>query len=111
MTCSEDMAHKDIRSSEISRGEKDLRSLLTAFHNYIYPFEVEVKKDLFCTYSGARAQAEVANDILNAKTICKAALQNFIQKILVAKTLKLHASLLRQSLNTFGYPEKTKKLN
>ena len=35
MTCSEDKAHEDLRSSEIRRGKKDLQTLITAFHNFI----------------------------------------------------------------------------
>ncbi|KAI0207685.1 hypothetical protein LSAT2_007666 [Lamellibrachia satsuma] len=42
MRCSEDTAHKDLRSSEIRRGEKELQTLITAFHNFTNPFEVEV---------------------------------------------------------------------
>ena len=42
MTCSEDTVHKDLRSSEIRRGEKDLLSLITEFHNLINPFQVEI---------------------------------------------------------------------
>ena len=62
--------------------------------NFINPFEVEVKEDLFCISSSARAQAEVANDILNVEAAGKAAFKTFIQKRLVTKTLKSHASLL-----------------
>ena len=47
MTCSEDTVHKDLWSPEIRRGEKDLQTLITAFHNFVNPFEVEVKEDLF----------------------------------------------------------------
>ena len=47
MTCSEDMAHKDLRSPGIRHGQKDLQTLITAFHNFINPFEVEVMEDLF----------------------------------------------------------------
>ena len=67
--CSEDTAHKDLRSPKIRRGEKDLQTLTIAFHNFIYPFEVEVKEDLFSISSGARTHAEVANDILNVETV------------------------------------------
>ena len=35
MTCSEETAHEDRRSSEIRRGEKDLQTPITAFHNFI----------------------------------------------------------------------------
>ena len=45
---------------------------------------------------------------MNAEAVGKAA--TFIQKSLVAKTLKFHAPLLKQSLETFGSIEKTKKL-
>ena len=45
------------------------RSSDTAFHNFIYPFEVEIKEDLFSLSSGARTHAEVANDILNVETV------------------------------------------
>ena len=89
----QDTTHKDFRPSEIRRGEKDLPTLITAFHNLINPFEVEVKEDLFCISSGARAQAEVANDILKAEAVGKAAFKTFIQKRLVPQTLKFHASL------------------
>ena len=78
MTCSEDTAHKDLRSSDIRRGEKDFQTLITAFHNLINPFEVEVKEDMVCISSGARAQAEVANEILNAEAVGKAAFKTFI---------------------------------
>ena len=108
MTWSKDTAHKDLRSSEIRRGEKDLQTLITAFHNFINPFEVEVKEDLFCISSGARVQAEVVNDILTAEAVGKAAFKTFIQKRLVAKTLKFHASLPMLFLKTFGSLEKTK---
>ena len=106
----EDMAHKELQPSEIRRGEKNLQTLITAFHNFINPFQVEVKKDLFCISSGARAPDKVANDILNVEAGDKAAFKTFIQKRLVAKTIKLHASLPRQSIKTFGSLEKTKKL-
>ena len=79
MTCSEDTAHKDLRSSEIRRGEKDLQTLIAAFHNFINPFEVEVKEDMLCISSGARIPGEVANDILNVEAIGKAAFKTFIQ--------------------------------
>ena len=54
MTCSGDTAHKDLQPSEIRHGEKDLQTLITAFHNFINTFEVEVNEDLFCISSGAR---------------------------------------------------------
>ena len=110
MTCSEDTAHKDLRSSEIRRCKKGLQTLITAFHYFKNLFEVEVTENLFCISSGARAQAEAANDILNTEAVGKAAFKTFIQKRLVAKTLKFHASLPRLSLQTFGSLEKTKKL-
>ena len=69
MKSSEDTAHKDLRSPKIRRGEKDLQTLTIAFHNFIDPYEVEVKEDLFSISSGARAQAEVANDILKDETV------------------------------------------
>ena len=102
MTCSKDRTYKYLRSLEIRRGEKDLQTLITAFHILINPFEVEVKEDLFCVSSGARAQAEVANDILNAEAVGKAASKIFIQKRHVAQTLKFDASLPRQSIKTFS---------
>ena len=107
MTCSEDTAHKDFGSSEIRRGEKDIQRLITAFHNLINPFQVEVKENLFYISSGARAPAEAANDILNAEAVGKAAFRTFIQKRLVVQTLKFNAPLPRQS---FGSLEKTRKL-
>ena len=110
ITCTEDMAHKDLRSSQIRRGKKGLQTLKNAFHNFMNLFEVEVMEDQFSIYSGARAQAEVANDILNVEAVVKAAFKTFIQKRLVAKTIRFHASLLRQSLQTFGSLEKTNKL-
>ena len=110
MTRSEDTAHKDLRPSEIIHGKKDLQTLITAFHNFINPFDVEVNEDLFCIFSGARARNEVANDILNAEAVGKAAFKTCIQKRLVTKTLKFHEPLPRQSLKTFGSLEKTKKL-
>ena len=88
ITRSEDTAHKDLRSPEIRLGEKDLQTLITAFYNLIYPFEVDVKEDLFCISSGALSQAEVANDILNVEADGKAAFKTFIQKRLVPQTLK-----------------------
>ena len=45
MTCSEGTTHKDLRPPEIRTGEKDLQTLITAFHNFINPFEVEVNED------------------------------------------------------------------
>ena len=106
MRCSEDTAHKDLRSSEIRRGEKDLQTLITAFHSFIKPLEVEVNEDLFYISSGARAQAEVANDIFNAEAVGEAA--TFIQMRLVVRTLKFHEPL--PSLKMFGSLEKTMKL-
>ena len=73
------MTQKDLRSLEIRRGEKDLQKMVTAFHNFINPFEVEVNEDLFCISSGARAQAECSNAIFNAETVGKAAFNTFIQ--------------------------------
>ena len=87
-----------------------LQTLITAFPNFINSFEVEVNEDMFCIYCGARAQAEVANDILYAEAVGKAAFKTFIQKRFFAKTLKLHAYLPRQSLKMFGFLEKTTKL-
>ena len=101
MTCSEDTAHKDLRPSEIRRGEEYLQTLITAFHNFINPFEVEVNKDLFCISSGARAPDEIANDILNAEAVGKAAFKSFTQKKLVAKTLNI-VEILSAQRNLFG---------
>ena len=67
-----DTAHKDLRPSETRLSEKDLQTLITAFHNFINPFEVKVKEDLFCISSGARAPDEVAKDILNDEAVGKA---------------------------------------
>ena len=78
MTCSKETAHKHLRSSEIRRDEKDFQTLITTFHTFINPFEVEVKDDLFCISSGARAQDEVANTILNAEAVDKEAFKTFI---------------------------------
>ena len=105
MTCSEDTAHKDLQSSQIRRGEKDLQTLVTAFHNLINPCQVEVKENLFCISSGARAQ--VANDILNAEAVGKAAFRTFTQKRLVVQTLKFNAPVPRESFSSL---EKTRKL-
>ena len=44
MICSENMAHKDLRSSEIRCGEKDIQTLITALYSLINPFEVEVNE-------------------------------------------------------------------
>ena len=82
-------------SPEIRRGETDIQTLITAFHNFINLFEVEVKEDLFCISSGARAQAEVANDILNAGAVGKAAFKTFIQKRLVVNTLSYSIHLFQ----------------
>ena len=47
---------------------------------------------------------------MNAEAVDKAAFKTFIQKRLVAKTLKFRAPLSNQSLMMFGCLEKTKKL-
>ena len=88
----------------------NLQTLITGFHNFINPFEVEVKEGLFCIPSGARAPDEVANDVLNDEAVGKAAFKTFIQKRLVDKIFKFHEPLPRQSLKTSGSLEETKKL-
>ena len=91
MTCSEDMAHKNLRSPEIRRGEKD--------HNFINPFEVEVNEDLFCISSGARAQAEVAIDILNAEAVGKAAFKNLYSEEACCQNFQIPCTSSKAVLN------------
>lgn len=110
MNSAEITDHKDVKTSEMSRSEHDVCTVVTAFCNFNNPFSIENKAVIYCISSGIPASAEVESDLLRADKVGKELFDQFIQKRLVDKTELFHSPIKRQKLHTFAAMQVTKKV-
>ena len=68
-------SHKDVRPSEIADSEEATTKVIQAISNFINPFAVEDKDNLYCLSSGAPATKDI-EDLLTVAKVGKEADQN-----------------------------------
>lgn len=101
MIKSSDCSHRDIQAHEIKRSEQSILKVLDAFEQYVNPFEVENRDNLFCLSSGRPVPKSVEENLLNVDNLGKASYKTFIQDRFIVKNKKFHEPLKRQKLQTF----------
>lgn len=70
--------HRDVRSSEKKRSERQVRRTVEAISNFNNPFTMPDKDKVYCISSGAPASAAVEHDILRAESAGRVAKEDFI---------------------------------
>ena len=106
-------AHKTTRPSEIRKSETDVLKLVTAFKQFLNPFNIDDhnKDKLFSLSSGKPASAKVQENLLNYVDTGERAAESFIQKRLVEKTIKFQDPMKKLNLHTFNSMAVVKSLS
>eukprot|EP00794_Sanderia_malayensis_P002105 gene2104-2390_t len=89
--------HKECRPSQVRKSEKAVTKVVEAFQSLMNPFEVDDESKLYSIASGAAASDEVAEAVMNAEEIGKAAKEQFINERL-EKNEKFFEPIKRQKL-------------
>ncbi len=92
----ETISHKDSSPSEIAKSERAVQQVVTAFQNFLNPFNIESGDHLYCISSGRPATNAVATDLLSVDSIGQAAYRNFIEERFVQKSVSFHAPIRKQ---------------
>ena len=95
------VSNKDMRPSEIRRGEAKVEATVDAINNFVNPFTISDKKSLYCISSGAKVPDEIENDILNAERIGKLEKEKFIEERL-EKNERFFDPIKNPRLKTMG---------
>ena len=98
-----DDVHESSKFSEIKRSELYVEKLLTAFEQYLNPFEISGAGEyvLYCLSSGKSASQKVTDGLLNYVKAGKTGCKNFIQIRLIYKTIKFQNTVEKLRLQTF----------
>ena len=106
-------AHKTTRPSEIRKSETDVLKLVTAFKQFLNPFNIDDhnKDKLFSLSSGKPASEKVQENLLNYVDTGERAAEFFIQKRLVEKTIKFQDPMKKLNLHTFNSMAVVKSLS
>ena len=111
MSNDEVSVHKDLRTSQIQNSEQDVKWMIAAISGFTNPFCSDVNpNELYCLSSGVPAKPDVADDLLKAPEIGRNAMENFVKKRLVDKTMNFHDTIKRNKLKTFAVSQVTKKV-
>ena len=111
MSNDEVSVHKDLRTSQIQNSEQDFKRVIAAISGFTNPFCSDVNpNELYCLSSGVPAKPDVADDLLKAPEIGRNAMENFVKKRLVDKTMSFHDPIKRNKLKTFAASQVTKKV-
>jgi hypothetical protein len=103
MTSDEADGHKSNRPSEIKHSEEDVSKLITAFNNFMNPFDIpdHASDVLLCIASGKSASTAISNDLLNYVSSGETAADKFINERLLSGKLKFHDPMKKLRLQTF----------
>ena len=93
--------HKSTKTSEIRRSENEVQKLVSAFGQFMNPFDIDQHDSLFCLSSGKPASDSVEKDLLVYVETGEKATDNFIKNRLIEKNLKFHDTIKKQNLKTF----------
>jgi len=103
-----DTKHRDVRPTEVRRGEKLVNAAKDAINSFLNPFAIDTKDQLLIISSGSAASETVTKDVLEAEAIAKQARDEFIEN-----RFKLCESffepLKRQNFKTLANMNKTAK--
>jgi len=100
--------HRDIRPTEVKRGESRVEKTVETFENVVNPFNAD-KERLLCVSSGISASPEVEKDIRRAEEVGLEAKETFIKKRL-QKGTGFFDPIKKLKLKTFGDKKKMVKL-
>ena len=95
------VSNKDMRPSEIRRGEAKVEATVDAINNFVNPFTISDNESLYCISSGAKVPDEIENDILNAERIGKLEKEKFIEERL-EKNERFFDPIKNPRLKTMG---------
>ncbi|KAL4227611.1 hypothetical protein ACF0H5_013052 [Mactra antiquata] len=71
-------SHRDTRPAEIKKSEQEVSDTIDAINEFIDPFSIDDKNNLYCITSGSRVPSEYEYDILQAGTMGKQAKEAFM---------------------------------
>lgn len=94
--------HKDVTLSETTKGERAVMNMMTAFQNFMNPFNIPNVDHLYCISSGRPVSQEITKDLLTVDTHGTNAYKTFVQERLVQKTVSIHSPIKRMKLKTFA---------
>jgi hypothetical protein len=94
---------KDLRCSQITQSKEDTVKVIQAVYNFVNPFEVENKKEIYCLSSGTQRTGikEVENDLLGANKTGQAAYMQFVRERLLARIVNFNDFIKELKLKTF----------
>ena len=98
-----DDVHKTTRKREIQKSETEVHKIISAFTQFLNPFDIEPSKNdiLFGISSGMPATAKVADSLLSYEDVGEKAADSFIKTRLVDKSTKFHEPIKKQNLAMF----------
>ena len=102
------MTHRDIRPTEVKRGESRVEKTVETLENFVNPFDAD-KERLLCVSSGISASPEVEKDILRTEKVGLEAKETFIKERL-QKGTGFFDPIKKLKLKTFGDMKKRVKL-
>ena len=79
VSCENAATHRNLRPSELRRGERLVQKTKTAICHFVNPFDVDNKDQLVIVSSGYPATPVITHDVLNAEGIGEEARDKFIQ--------------------------------
>ena len=87
---------KELCTSWIRKGELRVRALMNAFEEFINPFQIEDKDQLYCLSSGRPVTVKNAElHLLNIDKTGRGLFQVFIKDVFIEKTRKFHEPIKR----------------
>jgi hypothetical protein len=112
MTSDEADGHKANRPTEIRHSEEAVSKLVSAFRNFMNPFDVpdHAVNQLFCLSSGKPASEIVTENMLKYVSNGEEAANKFINERLLSNKVKFHDPLKKQRLQTFEAMAVTKTM-
>ena len=104
----QDTKHRDVRPTEVKRGEKLVNAAKDAINSFLNPFAIDTKDQLLIISSGSAASETVTKDVLGAEAVGKKARDEFIENRLKPGE-SFFEPVKRQNLKTLANMNKTAK--
>eukprot|EP00745_Piridium_sociabile_P026705 TRINITY_DN42673_c0_g1_i18.p1 TRINITY_DN42673_c0_g1~~TRINITY_DN42673_c0_g1_i18.p1 ORF type:complete len:760 (+),score=189.88 TRINITY_DN42673_c0_g1_i18:236-2515(+) len=111
MDSQENTAHKDLRPSQVTQSDADTVKVMQAVNNFVNPFQIENKNELYCLSSGAPAPKDVENDLLSADRVGEEAYRQFVKERLLERTVSFNVPIKKLNLKTFAKTAKSVKVS
>ena len=92
--------HRDVYPAEIKKSENAVKKIITAVKNFMNPFNVVDKDQLYSIASGAPMKADVERDVLMAESFGNIAKKTFIEDRFIKKELGFFDPVKRIKLLT-----------